>query len=223
LTKYCTMITIPKKLWHIWIGPKPAPKKWMDTWPDKHLDWDYKIIDNEYISKKKFYNQHLIDKYLTMHPYGYAGAADLIRYEILYEHGGFMPGADAICLENTDELWIEDSSICYTVFESETLRPGLVSPILASPPKHELLKFIIEDLHKINPDNLIGHPVYQVTGNGYLGRLLKNKTFSVKVFPSHFFIPLHYSSNIKDRYNGTDKVYADQCWGTTKQNYEQGV
>ena len=26
-------LAIPKRLGHIWIGPKPAPKLWMDSWP----------------------------------------------------------------------------------------------------------------------------------------------------------------------------------------------
>ena len=32
---------IEKKMTHIWIGPKPAPLKWMYTWRDKHPDWEY--------------------------------------------------------------------------------------------------------------------------------------------------------------------------------------
>ena len=39
------MITIPNKLWQIWIGPKPAPSQWMNTWPKHHPNWDYKIMD----------------------------------------------------------------------------------------------------------------------------------------------------------------------------------
>jgi mannosyltransferase OCH1-like enzyme len=217
-------MNIPKKLWHIWIGPKSAPLKWMNTWPKKHPDWEYQIIDNEYISKRKFYNQHLIEKYLTMpEKNGYAGAADLIRYEILYENGGLMPGSDSICLENTEELWVESTDFCYTVYENEKLRPGFVSPIQASNSKDKFLEFIIEDLHKLTPDRLEEKEVYQITGNRYLKDIISRTNFYIKIFPSHYFIPKHFSSQHTERYNGPDKIYADQLWGSTKNIYDQGI
>ena len=215
---------IPKKLWHIWIGPNPSPTKWMKTWPELHPGWDYQIIDNEYISKKRFYNQHLIDQYMTMPDHhGYAGASDLIRYEMLYEHGGFMPEADSICLNNTDELWCEPQEYCYTVYESETLRPGFVSPIYAASPGNKFLEYIIEDLHKLTVEDLNKKQVYQTTGNRYLCNILSSTKFPIKIFPSHYFIPQHFSSLATGRYDGPDKIYAEQMWGSTKKNYNLGV
>lgn len=217
-------MNIPRKLWHIWIGPKPAPLKWMDTWVQKHPDWEYQIIDNDYISKRRFHNQHLIDQYLTMpKQHGYAGAADLIRYEILFEHGGLMPEADSICLENTEELWIEPPEFCYTVYENEKIRPGFVSPIQAASPGNLFLEFIINDLHKLSPDILYSKEVYQVTGNRYLRDIILSTKFPIKIFPSYYFIPQHFSSRAPERYQGPEKIYADQMWGSTKKNYDQGV
>jgi len=217
-------MNIPKKLWHIWIGPKPSPFKWMNTWPEKHPDWEYQIIDNDYVSNKKFYNQHLIDQYMTMpEKHGYAGAADLIRYEILFEYGGFIPEADSICLANTEELWTDPAQFCYTVYENESLRPGFVSPIQAANPKSEFLKYIIEDLHKLSSNDLNKRAVYQTTGNRYLKDVISRTSFPIKIFPSHYFIPQHFSSLASGRYNGPDKIYADQFWGSTKNNYSLGV
>ena len=217
-------MNIPKKLWHIWVGPKPAPLKWMNTWVQNHPNWEYQIVDNEYVSKRKFHNQHLIDQYMTMPKHhGYAGAADLIRYEILFEHGGFMPGADSVCLENTDELWTESTEFCYTVYENEKIKPGFVSPIQAASPGNLFLKFIIDDLHKLKTTDLLNRPVYRVTGNQYLRDVLKIVDFPIKIFPSHYLIPLHFSDKPENRYKGPDKIYAEQLWGSTKNIYDQGI
>jgi mannosyltransferase OCH1-like enzyme len=208
------MITIPKNLWHIWIGPKPAPKKWMDTWPETHADWNYKIVDNNFLNKEKFYNRIQIDSYIKREMY--AGAADLIRYEILYKYGGFIPPADAICLNVTDELWVEDYDICYTVYENEILRPGYVSPIYASNSNNTFLKIIIEELHKLKPTDCISP--WRTTGNAFLAKMIEHYQPKIKIFPSHFFIPKHVST-AHIRYSGKDKIYADQMWGTTTNSY----
>jgi mannosyltransferase OCH1-like enzyme len=207
-------MNIPSKMWHIWIGPNPPPLKWMDTWKLKHPNWEYKIIDNELFNSTKFYNQHLIDEYFSRKIY--AGVADLIRYEFLYNYGGFCPPADAICLENTDELWSEPIDYCYTVYESENLRPEYVSPIYACNVKNLFLKEIIDTLNKLSPKELNNEP-YKSTGNYFLSKLIKENNPKIKIFPSHYFIPKHFKS--KTRYSGLDKVYADQMWGSTKKLY----
>jgi len=35
------MMQIPQNLMHTWIGPRPAPLDWMQTWRDHHPGWDY--------------------------------------------------------------------------------------------------------------------------------------------------------------------------------------
>ena len=121
---------IPKILMHIWIGHLSAPIKWMDTYKKHHNDWKYVLIDNSYMQSRRFRNQILIDEYIKRNEY--PGAADLIRYEMLYENGGFLPASDSICLCNTDELWTEKCA--YTVYENEFVRGQLISPILACNP-----------------------------------------------------------------------------------------
>jgi len=155
---------------------------------------------------------------------GYAGAADVIRYEILYEFGGFMPGADAICLNNTDELWTESHDICYTVYENEIIRPTYVSPIYACNPKNKFLELVIETLHKIDVNKWKGRyiSVFRTTGNAFLADMIKNHDPHIKIFPSHYFIPCHFAKP-DVRYSGSDKIYADQMWGTTKKIYHQGI
>lgn len=212
-------MNIESIMWHIWIGPNPAPTTWMNTWKEKHKLWDYRTIDNVLMNTTKFYNQHLIDAYFSKGKYN--GVADLIRYEFLYKYGGFCPPADAVCLENTDELWTEDKEICYTVYENETIRPGYVSPIYACNPNNSFLEIIIETLHQLSPSDLSGK-VWMSTGNHFLSTMIEKHQPSIKIFPSHYFIPKHFKAKTQ-RYNGTDKVYADQMWGTTRKRYSEGL
>lgn len=216
-------MNIPKLLWHVWVGPRPAPIKWMGSWPEKHPGWTYTLIDNEYVAAKSFYNQHLIDEYLTMNRYdALAGAADLIRYEILYEFGGFMPGADSICLANTNELWTGPKDTAYMVFENEKIKPGFVTPVYAAAPGAPFLKFVIEELHRLTSKDLSSKATYMTTGNAYLPGAIQRSKLPVKVFPSHYFIPSHYTQPDVE-YSGPDTVYCKQLWGSTKNIYDQGL
>ena len=210
-------MNIPYNMIHIWIGPLEPPLQWMNTWKEKHPKWNYRIFNNDELNSTKFINQHLIDEYLKREKY--AGVADLIRYELLYKEGGFLPPGDALCYENTEELFVEDSNICYTVYESETLRPGFVSPIYACNSGNSFVKTIIERLNLLSPDDLL--EPWQSTGNLFLKELISETNPLIKIFPSHYFIPQHFKS--KKRYKGNDKVYSDQMWGSTKKTYNKGV
>lgn len=210
-------MNIPNNMIHIWIGPLAPPLTWMNTWKEKHPNWKYRVFDNNELNSKTFKNQHLIDEYLKREKY--AGVADLIRYEVLLEEGGFLPPADSICYYDTSELFIEDLDTCYSVYENELIRPGFISPIYAANRNNLFVKDIINTLNKLNPIDLL--EPWQSTGNLFLKTLVEEKNPKIKIFPSHFFIPKHFKS--KKRYNGPDKVYSDQMWGTTKKRYDMEI
>lgn len=211
-------MNIPNLLWQIWVGPNPAPAKWMMTWPAKHPGWQYLVFDNSQLDSRVFHNQHLIDEYRSRGQFN--GVSDLVRYELLYEHGGFMPEADSVCRNNTDELWNQDTEICYTVYENETLRPGFVSPILACAPGNRFVKIIIDTLHELRAEDL-QKQVWKSTGNAFLADMIQRHQPRIKIFPSHYFIPKHFKDKSKG-YSGPDKIYADQYWGSTRKTYDQG-
>jgi mannosyltransferase OCH1-like enzyme len=212
-------MNIPNNLFHIWVGPNPPPIKWMNTWIDKHSNWKYQIFSDIDLKNKVFYNQHLIDEYYKRGKFN--GVADLVRYELLYEFGGFIPPADAICLENVDELFTENSDICYTVYENEIIRPGYVSPIYAACSKNDFIKKIIDTLHDLEP-SMLSNKVWESTGNLFLKNMIEKHKPKIKIFPSHYFIPKHFKAKTY-RYSGPDKIYADQMWGTTRKTYNEGI
>lgn len=205
-----TNIQIPNLLAHIWIGPRPAPLEWMHSWRETHPNWKYTLYDNAYVSGRRFRNQALIAEYMKRGEY--AGAADLIRYEVLYENGGFIPGADTVSLRNTEELWIK--SCAYSVYENEEVRPGSVSPVLACDPGNSFVEALIKTLSKL-PYYRLGK-AWRTTGNMFMMRMISEMKPDIVIFPSHYFIPRHFTGV---QYLGSDVVYADQMFGETTGAY----
>jgi mannosyltransferase OCH1-like enzyme len=204
---------VPRKIGHIWIGPHPAPLDWMRTWAEAHPAWSYRVYDNDYLCNRRFRNQALINAYFRRGKY--AGVSDLMRYEILFDEGGFLPEADSVCLSPVDDLLTEARA--YTVYEFADGKSGMMSPFLASEPGNPVIGKVIERLATLDPDTL-GSP-WTTTGNGFLRRFfLANKALKseVTIFPSHYFIPEHYKG---ETYTGPDRIYARQMWATTLRAY----
>ncbi|MEL7117566.1 MAG: glycosyltransferase [Pseudomonadota bacterium] len=203
---------IPKIICHIWIGHRPAPTAWMDSWRKMHPDWEYRLYDNEYLFSRRWRHQALINEFYRRGEY--AGVSDLMRYQILYEEGGFMPEADSTCLRPTDELWTDPS--LYTVYENEERKPGFVSPFLAAAPKHAYLGYINARIARRNrPDTL--RKAWRSVGNKFLKKAMEARApENVTIFPSHYFIPQHKAF---DRYSGAGPVYCEQHWGSTFSGY----
>ena len=202
-------LNIEKKMTHIWIGPNDAPTKWMNTWKDKHPDWEYSVFTDEMLWDRKWKNQSLIEEYYKRRKF--AGAHDLIRYELIYEQGGFWPSADSICLERVDELFSSPAHHAYTVYENEVARPGYCSPILAANSDNNVLGAIIDELHKLQPRQLNTHP-FMSTGNHFLSKFLPQFD-NVTIWPSYTLIHQWYGH--KKRYDGPGKVYSEQYFGSS--------
>lgn len=212
---------IPKRLGHIWIGPKPAPDLWMQTWPALHPDWEYTVYDNDFLAGFPFRLRPQINEYFWRGYY--AGVQDMMRYEILYEFGGFMADADAICKHPIDDLLV-DGTRAYTVYDRpEGDKFRAVCPILAAPPRHPFLKTLIDHLAQIDPADLRKPEVS--TGNRFLGHMLREhdpKGDAVTIWPMHYFLPWH-KSDPSAYYDGPDTVYAEQQYGTSLWAYNRGA
>lgn len=206
------MMAIPKNMFQTWIGPRPAPLEWMQKWQDVHPNWNYTLVDNDYVSSRTFRNQKLIDEYMLRAEY--AAAADLIRYEVLFENGGYMPGADSLCLRPTDELWTK--STAYTVYENEFMRGQLVAPIMACNPENEFVKALIDRLSEKEPHQL--DKAWRTTGNYFVTCMIEELEPEITIFPSHYFIPEHFTGR---RYVGDGPIYARQLFGETVGGYQK--
>ena len=182
----------------------------MQTWPEKHPDWEYRVYDNEFLMEFPFRNRKLINEYFWRGEY--AGVQDLMRFEILYEFGGFMADADSICRHPVDELLV-DKGACTFYDQADTEKAG-VSPFLAAEPGNPVLGEVISRLAQLKPWDLL--KPWRSTGNRFLIRAIREIGMEkVTIWPSHYFIPWHHSDP-NNVYSGPNKVYAEQQWATTR-------
>jgi mannosyltransferase OCH1-like enzyme len=201
---------IPKIIHHIWVGPRPAPRQWMETWPQTHPGWRYMIWDNETVFRLRWRNQRLVNAYRDQEEW--RGVADVIRYEILHERGGFMPGADSECLKPVDELLEDDGITAWAVYENEQAAPGLITPVYAAQRGALFLETMIRKVSEASA----GEP-WKCVGNLLMQSVYESRPwFDVKVWPSWMFNPEHYSGL---KYTGPEKPYARQHWASTKGGY----
>lgn len=160
-----------------------------------------------------FRNRKLINEYFWRGEY--AGVQDLMRFEILYEFGGFMADADSICRHPVDELLV-DKGACTVYDQADTEKAG-VSPFLAAEPGNPVLGEVISRLAQLKPWDLL--KPWRSTGNRFLIRAIREIGMEkVTIWPSHYFIPWHHSDP-NNVYSGPNKVYAEQQWATTRYTY----
>jgi hypothetical protein len=208
---------IPKIIHQLWIGTKPAPTKFMDTWRDKNPDFTYLRWNEAEIQKQV----HIFSCHQRIAEIEeICGKADILRWEILYEYGGVFLDADSICVEPIDNVLMSTSS--FAGWEQEQVRQGLIAVgTMGFPPKHPLVKQAIEWI-KANPVSFrqTQKHAWMTVGPMLLTKMYdSNEAFKkeMTIFPSYFFLPIHTTGL---EYNGHGKIYAYQAWGSTKQNYE---
>ncbi len=202
-------MTIPKVIHQIWIGNQnKRPSKMMQTWIDKNPSWEYMLWSEDniptLINNKHFRNMR-----------EYSGKADILRYELLLNYGGFYIDADSVCLKPLED-WLcdNDSFACY---ENEVFRGGLIANgYLASTKNNELMGLLVEELKEVK--NINEHRAWIVSGPVLLTNTYRKYAYEkLKIYPSHYFIPQHHSCT--ERYSGLDHIFAEQYWGNTQSLY----
>jgi hypothetical protein len=222
---------IPKIIHQIWIGPKPPPIKFMNTWKEKHPNFEY-ILWNEDELKKRNFKMKLSNRFNQMEEIN--GKADILRWEILYQYGGIFLDADSVCIEPLDELL--NLKKCFLSYENEKVKgPGWCKTIqyddvlarthplistgtMAFTPKHDLPMMAIEWIKNNNVSVIkTKKRAWRTVGPGLLTRLYFSKIWKdIEILPSYYFLP-EYSSGLK--YESHGKVYAYKEWCSIKKNY----
>ena len=226
-------MSIPKIIHQLWIGPKPAPTKFMDTWKDIHEPLGFQYIRwTEAELRLRGFKTQLDERIGEMDELN--GKADILRWELLYEYGGLFVDADSICIEPFTHLM--EKYKAFIGYENEHVRGpgwapngyddvlGSTKPLIATgtmafPPKHELPRLAIEWIKNNSVSyNSTQHRAWRTVGPGLLTRLYFSKKWSdIEVLPSYYFLPIH-ASGLEYKQHG--RVFAYQEWGSTKNNYE---
>jgi hypothetical protein len=198
---------IPKIIHQIWIGPKSRPQQWMHTWKALHPDWEYRLWTEENLPP--LVNQKQFDA--MRH---YSGKADILRYELLYRHGGIYMDADSECLRPLPDAFLRPHFLAF--YENEELRPGLIcNCAFGSEPNHPILKKMIEVIGKIEDVNK--EPPWVNVGPLLFTKVIEAHKSEAVILPSYRISPTHFEGN---SYSGRGRVYAKQHWSTTSESRE---
>jgi len=207
---------IPKILHQIWIGPKPAPLHMMKTWEEKHPGFEYILWTEQEIAKRGLTTQcqKQIDAMVEIN-----GKADIYRWEILHQYGGYFVDADSICIEPFDAYFEEKTG--FATYENENVRAGLVATgTMGFVRGHPLCRDILDWIaHDAEAQTLIqATRAWYSVGPGILTKMLDTGKYTdIAIYPSHCFLPIHFTG---PAYTGHKRVYGYQEWGTAKQSYD---
>ena len=206
---------IPHRIHQLWVGPLPAPVKWLATWPEKHPDSEFHRWDEERVQAYPWrpHVRGLIDHWWSLRDW--PGVADCARYQILHDFGGFWATADSQCLHPVTELL--DAHEFFAVATNEKHRPGDVAPIIGTTPEHPFMAFVLDRLREVEPG---GRHAVDAVGNRFLTRCVDAWPEPLTILPSYSFIPTWKG---REEYEGPGKVYATHEWGTTTRSYERGA
>ena len=201
---------IPKIIHQIWVGDQSKrPDDLIQTWKDKNPTWEHMLWTDDNLPKIR--NKIQFDAMNEL-----AGKADILRYELLFDHGGFFIDADAECVNPLDDFFTDNDSFC--CWENEYIRTGLMSNgYLAASKGNDLMKKMIERISMMPDVALSNAPnltAWKIVGPQFLTSTVQQMQYNkLRIYPSHYFIPRHYSGL---EYSGNEKVYAKQYWGSTE-------
>lgn len=204
---------IPKTLHIIWVGDESKrPDNCIRTWAERNPGWQLRLWGNEELASYGWINaRHMRE----MAPRELNGVADLMRWEILYNEGGFVVDADSICVRPLDDWLLEHEA--FACWENELMRPKLIAAgYVASAAENPFFGQIITD---IQAEVSVTHEAaWQTVGPLRLTTAYHRYQYTgLSVLPSHYFIPEHFSGL---RYQGSGPVYAEQFWGSTHHSYD---
>lgn len=174
---------IPKKIHQIWIGGEVPEKfkKWMESWREKHPDWEYRLWTDSDIAHFHFVYP---DTFFRAENLG--AKSDIWRYEILNQEGGVYVDIDFECVAPLDIL-IEHHHFFVGVGGFDYIN----NAIIGSKPKHPLLQKIMKVLCSMSKDQL-NMPWYN-TGPLFFTKqvyaYLKDHPDQGIVYPIRFFYP----------------------------------
>jgi mannosyltransferase OCH1-like enzyme len=203
---------IPKTLHVVWIGDESKrPDNCIDTWRQRNPSWEVRVWGNDAFHNESWVNRaHMQDMWQRE----LCGVADMMRYEILYRHGGVALDADSVCLRPLPDWLLEpDAFSCY---ENEFARPGLVATtVMGAVPSNPFIGQIILDIQ--NSDTVVDKRAWETTGPTRITTTWRIHRYPLTVYPSHYFIPEHFSGQ---RYQGSGPVFATNLWASTWCSYD---
>lgn len=197
---------IPKKLHFIWIGDESKiPFKCINTWVDKNKGYTVKLWGNDAL-RQTWINDKQLREMLAKKDY--AGASDVMRYEILYKEGGIYLDADSYCVKPLED-WLLDCE-AFACWEQEIVRNNLVAnTYIGGVEGASVWQKCIEEIS--TKDCTEQKLAWMITGPMLVTDVFFKAQANLTVYPSHFFMPEHHTG-YKSKVTGHH--FAGHLWGS---------
>lgn len=180
---------IPKVFHRIFLDEE-VPERFEAYWDGfkaLHPDWEF-VTWNDSSQLGWLRCRTVFDKAKT-----HAGRADVLRYEIMYRHGGVYVDTDVECLKPFDDLMDDDRA--FAGWENERL---ICPTVLGSPPGHPAFDAVLNFLPDWAPRKPGVKPNFQ-TGPVPFTRVWRFR-HDVRLFDREVFYPVGWWE--KDRLGG---------------------
>lgn len=183
-----TSVKIPKIIHQIWIG-REFPQEFrafQQSWQQHHPDWEYRLWTYDDIAKTDFRNKDLMLQCTNA-----AQLADLMRFEILYRHGGLYVDTDCECFGSFDELHHQyDLYVGLQPLDTGMVQLGIA--VVGSIPGHPILRHYIttvrKEWHNRSNDIAIATGPLAFTKSFYA--CAHTSRYYDVALPAHYFYPL---------------------------------
>lgn len=177
-------MSIPKKIHQIWVGPNTMPPKSIEFIEDikkLHPDYEYRLWTDSDLTPANFSNLLVIQSTPI-----YAQKADIMRYEILYRHGGIYLDIDFEIFKPLTPLLTADLVVCN---EDEHIDKYITNAFICSSIENPDMKRCVENIGKTTLGDR--HQVNVTTGPYYLRKHIRLEY--ANVLPTHVMYPTHYT------------------------------
>lgn len=211
-------MTIPRTIHQIWLGDqRRRPSHLIDTWRKKNPHHAHILWTEDNLPTLR--NEHHFAEYYRHRCF--VGCADILRWEVLVQHGGVYLDADTFCLRELDEF-VHDREFLFSYSSDGTvIDKRLATSPLGCRKEHPFARHILERITGLSL-------TYHDTGQCWkqLGNLFITKEWSQ--WPVHIgaihhahFLPTfshggwHNNRRSNKSYHGALKVYAEHIGMTT--------
>ena len=208
---------IPKIIHQIWIGPKKCPDIWINTFRidyiNKNPEYQYFLWTEDNIDT--LFNDFPIYRIVYDLEKTYNGKSDILRYLILYIHGGIYIDADSVWInEKSFDSLLEqvNDSYVFAGKSPDNLQPltkkdkkfqnTICGGVMGSSKNNPLMRLLIEGIEKYIKIKIqdyvkrrMVHGVCELIGPLYLHRTIASQ--NITIFPSIYFYPISWH-NIND-------------------------
>ena len=196
---------IPRCIHQIWVGPNPVPEK-SDTFIRdlKRLHsprFEYRLWTDADVTPENFSNYNWIMKTSC-----YAQKADIMRYEILYNHGGVYFDIDFEVFRSIEPLLTNDLIVCN---EDKHVHKIMTNAFIACTRGNPELKKCVEAVRHVD---FSSKSINVTTGPHFFRRCIDLKSAGVTILPTSFIYPVHFNEDQTKPFVPSDTTYARHHW-----------